>query len=170
MTSDDTDAIILCSTRSSVGEALETARDKLEAIVNLGGAKIERGSPYPGWNPNMQSNLLSLGKKLVNRGIGREPGVKAIHAGLECGLLIEKMGGDVDALSFGPTITGAHSPDERILCDTVPPFFERPVPSEEGLQQQPCHRVSVSPPQRPMALKRCILQALAVPQRLGSQM
>jgi dipeptidase D len=55
---------------------------------------------------------------------GGKPGVKAIHAGLECGLLIEKMGGDVDALSFGPTITGAHSPDEKVLVDTVLPFFE----------------------------------------------
>jgi len=137
MASNDAEAIILCSTRSSIGEALEIARDKLEAIVSLGGAKIERGPPYPGWNPNMKSNLLSLGKKLVNRGTGKEPGVKAIHAGLECGLLIEKMGGDVDALSFGPTITGAHSPDERILCDTVPPFFELVKLMLEELAKEP---------------------------------
>lgn len=137
MGSDDPEATILCSTRSSVGVALEIARDKLEAIVSLGGAKIERSPAYPGWNPNMNSNLLSLGKELVNRGLGKVPGVKAIHAGLECGLLIEKMGGDVDALSFGPTITGAHSPDERILCDTVPLFFDLVKSMLEELAKRP---------------------------------
>ncbi|KAL3927797.1 MAG: hypothetical protein SGBAC_012928 [Bacillariaceae sp.] len=137
MASSDTEATILCSTRSSIGDALEIARDKLEAIVSLGGARIERGPPYPGWNPNMNSNLLSLGKKLVNRGTGKEPGVKAIHAGLECGLLIEKMGGNVDALSFGPTITGAHSPDERILCNTVPHFFDLVQEMLKELAKQP---------------------------------
>ena len=72
----------------------------------------------------MSSPLLKLGKNLLSKKLdGKSPGVKAIHAGLECGLLIEKMGGDVDALSFGPTITGAHSPDERIHTNTVPPFF-----------------------------------------------
>jgi dipeptidase D len=118
------DATILCSTRSFVGGALESARDRIAAIVSLagGGAKIERRVAYPGWNPNLNSNLLKLGKELLSKD-GRQPGIKAIHAGLECGLLIEKMGGDVDALSFGPTITGAHSPDERILTNTVPPFF-----------------------------------------------
>jgi dipeptidase D len=118
------DATILCSTRSFIGEALESARNRIAAIVSLagGGAKIEKRVAYPGWNPNMNSNLLKLGKELLSKD-GRQPGIKAIHAGLECGLLIEKMGGDVDALSFGPTITGAHSPDERILTDTVPPFF-----------------------------------------------
>ncbi|CAJ1966208.1 unnamed protein product [Cylindrotheca closterium] len=137
MATHDSQATILCSTRSSIGDALEMARNKLEAIAFLGGATIERKESYPGWNPDMKSNLLSLGRKLVNRGTGREPGVKAIHAGLECGLLIEKMGGGVDALSFGPTITGAHSPDERILCDTVPPFFELVKEMLEELAKQP---------------------------------
>eukprot|EP00980_Cylindrotheca_fusiformis_P007460 scaffold1538_cov109-Cylindrotheca_fusiformis.AAC.2 len=118
-------ATILCSTRSSIGEALEATRDRISAVVSLagGGAKIVKGEAYPGWNPNMNSNLLNLGIQLLSKD-GRKPGVKAIHAGLECGLLIEKMGGDVDALSFGPTITGAHSPDERILIDTVAPFYQ----------------------------------------------
>jgi dipeptidase D len=70
----------------------------------------------------MDSKILKISKDLLSSKIGRSPGVKAIHAGLECGLLIEKMGGEVDALSFGPTITGAHSPDESINVETVPPF------------------------------------------------
>jgi dipeptidase D len=128
-------ATILCSTRSSISSALEATRDRLAAVAFLAGATMERSPAYPGWNPNMDSPVLHLAKKLLvqrmNNGDDdddqnhhhREPGVKAIHAGLECGLLIEKMGGNVDALSFDPTIVGAHSPDESILTDTVPPFF-----------------------------------------------
>jgi dipeptidase D len=116
-------AVVLCSTRSSINTALESARDKLAAIASLAGATIERAPYYPGWNPNMDSEILKISKELLSSKIGTSPGVKAIHAGLECGLLIEKMGGDVDALSFGPTITGAHSPDESINVATVPPFF-----------------------------------------------
>ena len=72
----------------------------------------------------MESPLLRLGQKILTPKLNKSPGVKAIHAGLECGLLIEKLGGEVDALSFGPTILGAHSPDERIHTDTVPPFYD----------------------------------------------
>ena len=71
----------------------------------------------------MDSPLLHLAKDILTERY-RAPGIKAIHAGLECGLLIEKLGGNVDALSFGPTIEGAHSPDESINVDTVPPFFD----------------------------------------------
>jgi dipeptidase D len=118
-------ASILCSTRSSIASALEVTRDKLEAIATLSGATFERSPRYPGWNPNMDSELLKIAQKLLEERLQRKPGVKAIHAGLECGLLIEKLGGSgVDALSFGPTIEGAHSPDECINVDTVPPFFE----------------------------------------------
>ena len=85
---------------------------------------MERSEAYPGWNPNMDSELLGLAQGILTQRLGRAPGVKAIHAGLECGLLIEKLGGNVDALSFGPTITGAHSPDESIDVDTVPPFYQ----------------------------------------------
>lgn len=117
-------ATILCSSRSSVSAALEATRDRLSAVATLAGATIEKGEPYPGWNPNMKSPLLGIAQDILRNKLGRSPGVKAIHAGLECGLLIEKLGGDVDALSFGPTITGAHSPDESIHADTVPPFYQ----------------------------------------------
>jgi len=119
-------ATVLCSTRSSIQSALEATRDRLTAVACLAGASIEKSEPYPGWNPDMNSPVLQLAKKLLSERLDGDcaPGVKAIHAGLECGLLIEKMGGKVDALSFGPTITGAHSPDESIHADTVPPFFQ----------------------------------------------
>ena len=117
-------ATILCSSRSSVSSALEATRDRLAAVASLAGASIERSEAYPGWNPNMKSPLLGIARGILREKLGRAPGVKAIHAGLECGLLIEKLGGNVDALSFGPTITGAHSPDESINTDTVPPFYQ----------------------------------------------
>lgn len=125
----ESSATVLCSTRSSIPSALEATRDRLAAVAELAGARIERSESYPGWNPNPSSKVLELGLSILGdrmnaAATGGKPGVKAIHAGLECGLLIEKMGGDVDALSFGPTITGAHSPDEKVLVDTVLPFFE----------------------------------------------
>ena len=65
-----------------------------------------------------------MSKRLLEERLGHEAGVKAVHAGLECGLLIEKLGEDIDVISFGPTIEGAHSPDERVDSNTVAPFFE----------------------------------------------
>ena len=124
LSSTDDQAVILCSTRSSVSPALEATRNRLEAVASLAGARMERSEAYPGWNPNLDSPLLEIAQILLQRQLGHPAGVKAIHAGLECGLLIEKLGGNVDALSFGPTITGAHSPDESILVDTVPPFYQ----------------------------------------------
>jgi dipeptidase D len=119
-------ATILCHTRSSIGTALESARDRVRAVATLAGATVDRNEKFPGWNPNLQSPLLRLAKTLLSHrlGGGATVGVKAIHAGLECGILIEKMGGDVDTLSLGPTIQGAHSPDEAVRIDTVLPFFD----------------------------------------------
>jgi len=77
---------------------------------------------YPGWQPDLDSPLLAKGKALHKRLFGKEPKVKAIHAGLECGVLKSKKQ-DLDILSFGPTIKGAHSPSERLQIDTVEPFW-----------------------------------------------
>jgi dipeptidase D len=78
---------------------------------------------YPGWQPDFDSALLARGKALHQRLFGYAPAVKAIHAGLECGILKGKKP-DVDILSFGPTIRGAHSPTERLEIDTVTPFWQ----------------------------------------------
>jgi dipeptidase D len=77
---------------------------------------------YPGWQPDFDSPLLAQASALHERLFGHVPAVKAIHAGLECGILKSKKP-DVDILSFGPTIRGAHSPTERLQIDTVPPFW-----------------------------------------------
>jgi dipeptidase D len=78
---------------------------------------------YPGWQPDFDSPLLARASALHERLFGLRPAVKAIHAGLECGILKGKKP-DMDILSFGPTIRGAHSPTERLQIDTVPPFWQ----------------------------------------------
>lgn len=78
---------------------------------------------YPGWQPDFSSPLLAQARALHQQLFGVEPAVKAIHAGLECGILKGKKPG-LDILSFGPTIRGAHSPSERLQIDTVEPFWQ----------------------------------------------
>ncbi len=78
---------------------------------------------YPGWQPDLDSPLLAQGRALHEQLFGVAPAVKAIHAGLECGILKGKKP-DLDILSFGPTIRGAHSPTERLQIDTVTPFWQ----------------------------------------------
>ena len=120
---DDNMATILCSSRSSIGTALEATRGKIKSIAFLAGASVEQSTAYPGWAPNPTSEILEVTKRLLSKKLGRSPGVKAVHAGLECGLLMSKIG-KLDVVSYGPTITGAHSPDEKVDVATVEPFFE----------------------------------------------
>lgn len=98
-------------------------RRAVESLARLAGLEAHPMAGYPGWQPDFSSALLAQGKALHQRLFDVEPAVKAIHAGLECGLLKSKKP-DVDILSFGPTIRGAHSPSERLQIDTVPPFWQ----------------------------------------------
>ncbi len=97
-------------------------RAGVEGLARLSGLDIRRIDGYPGWQPDFASPLLARAKALHQRLFGSEPAVKAIHAGLECGILKSKKP-EVDILSFGPTIRGAHSPTERLRIDTVAPFW-----------------------------------------------
>lgn len=120
---DDNVYTVVCSTRSSVAHALEEVRDRIRLVGNLIGAGVQQPPPYPGWAPNMRSPILGVVTKCLANILGKEPQIAAVHAGLECGLFQEMMPG-LDAVSFGPTIRGAHSPDERVLVPTVKPFFD----------------------------------------------
>lgn len=120
----DNVATILCSSRSSIGSALEATRDKIKAVAYLAGGSVEQSKAYPGWAPNPSSEILEVTRCILSKKLGRAPGVNAVHAGLECGLLMAKLGQDLDVVSYGPTITGAHSPDEKVDVSTVEPFFE----------------------------------------------
>ena len=90
--------------------------------VRLAGADVAHSDGYPGWAPNPQSVLLEKTVGAYERLFGAEPKVRAIHAGLECGLFLEKYP-ELEMVSFGPTLRGVHSPDERLEIATVPKFW-----------------------------------------------
>ncbi|CAL5222920.1 g5353 [Coccomyxa viridis] len=114
---------INCSTRSSLSPALEHVRDSIARLSRLVGATIEQDTAYPGWAPNPGSAVVKLAQEVLTEVTGHEAKVGAIHAGLECGIILEKVPG-MDAVSYGPTIKGAHSPDERVEIATVAPFWQ----------------------------------------------
>ena len=94
---------------------------KVEAVFRLAGAEVTHESEYPGWKPNMDSRLLQVCRDSYNRLFGTEPVVRAIHAGLECGLFLDTFP-DLDMISFGPTIRGVHAPGERLDLASLDKF------------------------------------------------
>lgn len=102
-----------CLSRSSLQAALREIGRQLAAIASLAGATAVQGGEYPGWMPNASSPLLATCRAIFQERFGKEPKVAAIHAGLECGIIAGQMP-DMDMVSFGPRIEGAHSPTERV--------------------------------------------------------
>ena len=115
--------LITTSQRSSVASALDNICNMVAANFISIGAKVKHTDGYPGWAPNPNSEILEVAKESYISLFNKEPKVLAIHAGLECGLIGEKYP-EMDMISFGPTIKGAHSPDERILIDTATMFWD----------------------------------------------
>jgi dipeptidase D len=113
---------IATSQRSSIASEIDETVDTVSSILGLGGAKVEGGNGYPGWKPDMDSPILKTAKSVYRSLYGKNPEVKAVHAGLECGVIGERFPG-MDMVSFGPTLEGVHSPDERIHIDTVEKFW-----------------------------------------------
>lgn len=113
----------LTSQRSSVASEIIGIADKVKAVGLLAGGAVRQGTGYPAWTPNVNSPILQLMIKIYQELFGSEPHVKAIHAGLECGIIGEKFPG-MDMISFGPTIHGAHSPDERVHITSVEKFYK----------------------------------------------
>lgn len=114
--------IVTTSQRSSVESAKLYAMQQVEATFLLVGGEVEHSDGYPGWAPNPDSLLLTSTVESYRRLFGKEPVVRAIHAGLECGLFLEKYP-ELEMVSFGPTIRGVHSPDERLEIATVDKFW-----------------------------------------------
>ena len=117
------DVVIGLSTRSSIASALKALRERIRSASELAGAAIEENEPYPGWKPNLESKLLAVVKAVHLREFGAEPQMKAIHAGLECGIIGEKFPG-MDMISIGPWIEHPHSPDERVNIPSVEKFWK----------------------------------------------
>jgi dipeptidase D len=113
---------ILLSTRSSVDSALRATRQRIRAAADLAGASVEENRGYPGWKPNPHAALLRTFRELHQRITGKEAALRAVHAGLECGIIGEKVPG-MEMISFGPLIQGAHSPDERVHVASVERFY-----------------------------------------------
>lgn len=112
----------LSCTRSSVAPAMDAALDHIDAVARLAGARSQRRGAYPGWKPDLDSKALAVVRGAARDLTATEPEVCAIHAGLECGLLGEKVS-EMDMISFGPEIQGAHSPDERLHVESTQRFW-----------------------------------------------
>ena len=113
---------IVTSQRSSVASEITEIVQTVAAIFALGGAEVKHSDGYPGWKPNLESPILKVARSTYRELYGRDPDVKAIHAGLECGIIGERVPG-MDMVSFGPTLEGVHSPDEKIYIDTVEKYW-----------------------------------------------
>ncbi|MEN8204183.1 MAG: aminoacyl-histidine dipeptidase [Bacteroidota bacterium] len=122
-TMDDETLEIVSSQRSSVESAKKDTGDRMAALFTLLGASVRHSGGYPGWKPDMSSEVLKLSEQVYKDLFAQDPAVKAIHAGLECGLFLQKYP-ELDMISFGPTIKGAHTPEERIRIDTVDKFWK----------------------------------------------
>jgi dipeptidase D len=114
---------IATSQRSSVASELTEIADAVSTVFLLGGASVRHTDGYPGWKPDMKSPILKTARSAYRSLYGKSIQVNAIHAGLECGVIGKRIPG-MDMISFGPTIEGAHSPDERIYIDSVGKFWK----------------------------------------------
>lgn len=114
---------IQCLLRSSVDSAKADLANSIGSVFALADARIEFSGEYPGWKPNMDSAILKTMQETYNKLYGKIPEIRAIHAGLECGLLGGKYP-NWDMISFGPTIRFPHSPDEKVHIESVAKFYE----------------------------------------------
>ncbi len=113
---------ILISVRSSIRSSLIALRDRAQATAELAGASTEHNAPYPGWKPDLQSKVLQVAQRVHKDSLGRDAELRAVHAGLECGVIGEKLPG-IDMISIGPWIESPHSPDERVNIPSVATFW-----------------------------------------------
>ncbi len=115
--------VIVMSSRSSINSALEGVMQSIRCIAELADASIEEGSKYPGWKPNLESRILKIAAEAFKELYGKEPEKKAIHAGLETGVIGE-IAGIKEIISIGPQIEHPHSPDEKVNIRSVEKFWK----------------------------------------------
>lgn len=114
--------LVTTSQRSSVDSRKWDIAHQVEAVFALAGAKVSHGDGYPGWAPNMKSPIMEIARDAYKELYGITPAIKAIHAGLECGLFLQKYP-HLDMVSFGPTLKDVHSPKERMHIPAVERFW-----------------------------------------------
>ena len=125
---------ITTSQRSSVESAKSDIASMVDSVFRLGNARVEHSAGYPGWQPNTDSEILKITKDLYKELFHEEPKVKAIHAGLECALFLQKYP-YLDMISIGPTIKGAHTPEERASMQTTKAFWDLLVKVLENIPE-----------------------------------
>jgi dipeptidase D len=116
------EVLITTSQRSSIKSKLYDAVDTIKSLFSLTNARVTTSNAYPGWEPDTDSEILVITKNVYKKLFNEEPKVKTVHAGLECGLFLEKYP-DLDMISFGPTIKNVHSPSEKLEIATVDKFW-----------------------------------------------
>ncbi len=119
----DGEATVVMSSRSSINSALDAVMQSIRCMAELAKASVEEGSKYPGWKPNLDSRLLKIASDAFKELYGKEPEKKAIHAGLETGV-IGDLTGINEIISIGPQIEHPHSPDERVHIKSVEEFWK----------------------------------------------
>ncbi|WP_340110889.1 aminoacyl-histidine dipeptidase [Maribellus mangrovi] len=129
----DQKILVTTSQRSELESRKYYAAESVKAVFSLAGAHVTHSDGYPGWAPNPDSDVVKTTVESYKKLFGNEPIVRSIHAGLECGLFLEKYP-HLDMVSFGPTIKGAHSPDERLDIATTDKFWKHLVDVLESLQ------------------------------------
>lgn len=117
------DAKIACSVRGTTAESLQDVCDSITSVVCLSNGGVEFSDGYPGWKPDLKSSLLNVAAEQYQTVFGTPPRIHAVHAGLECGLLVEKMPG-LETISIGPTIKGNHAVGERVQISSVCKSFQ----------------------------------------------
>ena len=130
---DDNKIRVTTSQRSEIESRKIMAAEMVESVFKLAGAEVEHSDGYPGWTPNPDSDVLKITVDSYKKLFGVDPVVRSIHAGLECGLFLEKYP-RLDMVSFGPTIRGAHSPDERLDIGTTGKFWKHLVDVLQNIQ------------------------------------
>ncbi len=121
-TGSDGKLLVTTSQRSSVDSAKRDLAQKIRSLFEMAGGHVAHTEGYPGWKPNTESEIVRITRETYQDLFGNAPVVRAIHAGLECGLFLQKYP-ELDMLSFGPTIKGAHTPDERIDIQSTRKFW-----------------------------------------------
>lgn len=120
---DDEKILVTVHQRSSVDSRRDEIADRVKALFEMIGGEVTFDDAYVGWAPNPNSNVLKIAEKSYEDLFGAKPKVEALHAGLECGLFLEKMP-DLDMVSFGPTLKDIHSPNEKVDIKSVEQYWK----------------------------------------------
>ena len=129
----DDKIVVITSQRSDVDSEKFNLAQMVESVFSLAGFSVIHSDGYPGWAPNPNSKILDVAVESYKNLFGKDPIVRSIHAGLECGLFLEKYP-SMDMISFGPTLRDVHSPDEKINIATVDLFWKHLVDIIENIE------------------------------------